>query len=44
MHTFSPKKLNNFKEMLSARKLMATVFWDRTGVLMEFMQQGSILT
>jgi hypothetical protein len=27
--------------MLSARKLMASVFWDRKGVLIvEFMQQG----
>jgi hypothetical protein len=27
---------------VSARKLMATVFWDRKGVLMvEFMQQGT---
>jgi hypothetical protein len=33
-----------FKQMLSARKLMATVFWDRKGVLMvEFMQQGTTI-
>jgi hypothetical protein len=42
MHTHSPK-LN--KRCLSARKLMATVFWDSKGVLMvEFMQQGSTIT
>jgi hypothetical protein len=28
-----------------ARKLIATVFWDRKGVLMvEFMQQGTTIT
>jgi hypothetical protein len=33
------------KQTLSARKLMATVFWDRKGVLMvEFMQQGTTIT
>jgi hypothetical protein len=33
-----------FKEK-SARKLMATVFWDRKGVLMvEFMQQATTIT
>jgi hypothetical protein len=26
-----------------ARKLKATVFWDRKGVLMEFMQQGTTI-
>jgi hypothetical protein len=43
-HTFinKPKK---FKQMLSARKLMATVSWDRKIVLMmEFMQQGTTVT
>jgi hypothetical protein len=31
--------------MLSARKQMATVFWDRKGVLMvEFMQQKTAIT
>jgi hypothetical protein len=30
------------KSILSARMLMATVFWDRKGVLMvEFMEQGT---
>jgi hypothetical protein len=29
---------------MAARKLMVTVFWDRTGVLMvEFMQQGTTI-
>jgi hypothetical protein len=38
MHAHSPNKLKNIKQMLSARKLMATVFWDRKEVLMvEFM-------
>jgi hypothetical protein len=37
MHTYSPKSL-------STRKLMATVFWDRKGVLqVEFMQEGTII-
>jgi hypothetical protein len=45
MHTYSPNKLNKFKQTLFARKLMATVFWERKGVLMtEFMQQGTITT
>jgi hypothetical protein len=31
--------------MLSARKLMAGVFWDRKGGLMvKFVQQGTIIT
>jgi hypothetical protein len=34
-----------FKQTLSARKLMTTVFWDRAGVVMvEFMQQGNTIT
>jgi hypothetical protein len=42
MHTHSPNKLKKFKLTLSARKLMATVFWDRKGVLVvELMQQGT---
>jgi acyl-CoA thioesterase len=42
MHTHSPNKPKKFKHTLSARKLMATVFWDRKGVLMvEFMQEGT---
>jgi hypothetical protein len=34
MHTHSPNKPKSFKQMLSERKLMAAVFWDRKGVLM----------
>jgi hypothetical protein len=45
MHTHSPNKLKKFKQTLSARKLMAAVFWDRKGVLMvEFMQQETTVT
>jgi hypothetical protein len=44
INNHSPNKTEKFKEM-SARKLMATVFWDRKGVLMvEFMQQGTTIT
>jgi hypothetical protein len=40
----SPNKLKKFKQMLSDRKLIATVFWDMKGVLMvEFMQQGTTI-
>jgi hypothetical protein len=45
-HTFTKqaeKTLN--KRCLPARKLMATVFWAREGVLMvEFMQQATTIT
>jgi hypothetical protein len=45
MHTHSPNKLKKFKLTLSARKLRATVFWDRKGALVvEFMQQGTTIT
>jgi hypothetical protein len=45
MHTHSPNKLKKIKQTLSARKLKATVFRDRKGVLMvEFMQQGATIT
>jgi hypothetical protein len=41
MNTYSPNKLKKFKQT-SARKLMATHFWDRKGMLMvELMQQGT---
>jgi hypothetical protein len=41
MHTHSPNKLQKLKQMLSARKLMAAVFWENKGMLMvEFTQQG----
>jgi hypothetical protein len=44
MHTHSPNKPKKFKQKLSARKLMATGFWDRKRVLMvEFMQQGTTI-
>jgi hypothetical protein len=38
MHTHLPNMPKKFKQMLSARKLMTTIFWVRKGVLMvEFM-------
>jgi acyl-CoA thioesterase len=43
IHQTSRESLN--KRCLPSRKLMATVFWDRKGVLMaEFMQQGTKIT
>jgi histone-lysine N-methyltransferase SETMAR len=43
--THSPNKPEKFKQTLSARKLMATVFWDRKGVLtVKFLQQGTTIT
>jgi hypothetical protein len=45
MYTQSPNKPKRFTQTLSARKLMATVFWDTKGVLIvEFVQQGTTLT
>jgi hypothetical protein len=45
MHTHSPNKPKKFKQTLSARKLMATIFWDTKGVLMvQSMQQGTTVT
>jgi hypothetical protein len=42
-HTFT-KQAEKFKQM-TARKLMATVLWDRKGVLMvKCVQQGTTLT
>jgi hypothetical protein len=42
IHQTIQKSLNKH---LPARKAMATVFWDRKGVLMlEFMQEGIIIT
>jgi chorismate-pyruvate lyase len=43
MHTHSLNKPKNLNKLcLPKRKLMATVFWDRKGVLVvEFMQQGT---
>jgi hypothetical protein len=44
MHTHSPNKPKKL-EQTSARKLMATVLWNKKGVLMvEFMQQGTAMT
>jgi hypothetical protein len=44
-HTHSPNNLKKFKQTLSAKNRMATVFWDRKGVLMvKFMQQGTTIT
>jgi hypothetical protein len=38
MHTHSPNKPEKFKQMLSARKLMAIVFWDgKRMLIVEFM-------
>jgi hypothetical protein len=45
MHTHSPNKAKKFKLILSARKLIAAVFWGRKGVLMvEFMQHEITVT
>ena len=42
-HTTSPVKVKA-KQTISTRKVMATVFWDRHGVLLvEFMQQGTTI-
>jgi hypothetical protein len=44
MLTRSPNKQKNFKQTLSARKRMATVFCDRKGVLMvEFLQKWTTI-
>jgi hypothetical protein len=34
MNTHSPNKPKKFKQTLSTRKLMETLFWDRKGLLM----------
>jgi hypothetical protein len=45
MHAHSSNKPKKFKQMLSARKLMATLFWDRKEVLMvEFIQGTTIMS
>ncbi|GFX95014.1 histone-lysine N-methyltransferase SETMAR [Trichonephila clavipes] len=42
-HTNSPVRVKA-KRIISTRKVMATVFWDRHGVLLvEFMQQGTTI-
>jgi hypothetical protein len=43
MHTHSPNKPKRFKQTLSARKLMTTVFWDRIGVLIVKLIQGTTI-
>jgi hypothetical protein len=43
MHTHSPDELKEFKQ-ISARKLIAALFWDRKGMVMvELMQQGTTM-
>jgi len=43
MHTHYPNKPNKFKQTLSNRKMMATVFWDRKGILLtEFMDHSNV--
>jgi hypothetical protein len=43
-YTFT-KQAKKFKLTLSARELMAAVFWDRKGLLMlEFMKQGTTMS
>jgi hypothetical protein len=45
IHTHTPKKPKNFNERLPAKKLTATAFWDRKGVLMlEFMLHEVAIT
>jgi histone-lysine N-methyltransferase SETMAR len=44
LHPRSPSKPTKFKQTLSTRKIMATVFWDRKGVLLvEFMPQDTTI-
>lgn len=43
-HTTSPKKPRKCLQTLSARKIMATVFWDRKGVLLvDFLERGTTI-
>ena len=43
-HTSSPKRPRKCLQTLSARKIMATVFWDREGVLLvDFLERGSTI-
>lgn len=42
-HSTSPRKVK-FKQTISARKIMCTVFWDRKGVLMvDFLPRGDTI-
>jgi hypothetical protein len=44
MHIHSPNKLKVFKQIMSARKLLATLFRDRKGVMMvELRQRGTTI-
>lgn len=44
-HTASPSKPKKARQSFSARKLMATVFWDAKGILLvEFMERGTTIT
>jgi hypothetical protein len=42
IHTYSPNKLKMLKQTLSARKLIAAVFWDRKGVLTTCDQNSAV--
>jgi histone-lysine N-methyltransferase SETMAR len=45
MHTHSANKSKKFQCTLSNKKMMATVFWDRKGILLtEFMATGTTIT
>jgi hypothetical protein len=45
LHTHSPNKPRKFKQSLANRKLIATLFWDRKGVLLiEFMEPETTIT
>ena len=44
-HAFPSNKPKKFKQILSNRKIMATVFWDRKGILLtQFMAPGTTIT
>lgn len=44
-HTASPNKPKKARQTFSARKVMATVFWDAQGILLvEFMERGTTIT
>uniref|UniRef100_A0A1B6ITX5 Tc1-like transposase DDE domain-containing protein n=1 Tax=Homalodisca liturata TaxID=320908 RepID=A0A1B6ITX5_9HEMI len=43
-HTSSPRKPVKCRQTFSTRKLMATVFWDKKGIiLVEFMERGTTI-
>jgi histone-lysine N-methyltransferase SETMAR len=45
MHTHSPNKPKKFKQTPSNKKLMATLFWDRKGILFtECIAPGTTIT